>query len=245
LSGASPQLLWQSESLGSELYETPLLATNELVIVLNKARLIALRRGSGAIAWEAPLSDEVSLNICRECIRLIGDKVFALSDDGTLQAFEAATGRSLWTFQAIQDTPRGLYVLAGRPAFMDRNEKTEGLLYVFDPASGAHQTFKPECTSDPSFGPRYADWTTPLYFAPNGDIYMIFGWPVLCLQRLDATTGQLVWNTVSPREGNVQLPSDSAPLITEQALYFANDKTLFAADAATGELRELLTDSDY
>jgi outer membrane protein assembly factor BamB len=245
LNGASPALLWQSEPLGSELYETPLLATNERVIVLNKARLIALRRGDGAIAWEAPLSDEVSLNTCRDCVRLIGDKVFALSDDGTLQAFEAATGRSLWTFQGIQDSPRGLYVLDGRPAFMDRNENTEGLLYVFDPASGARQTFRPECTSDPFFGPRYADWTTPLFFAPNGDFYLVFGWPALCLQRFDATTMQPVWSTVSPREGNVQLQSGSAPLITERALYFANDKTLFSADAATGELRELLTDNDY
>lgn len=245
LSSASPELLWQSESLGGELYESPLLATNELVIALNKARLVALRRGDGAIAWEAPLTDEVSLNTCRDCVRLIGDQVFALSDDGTLQAFEAATGRSLWTFQAIMDSPGGLYVLGGRPAFMDRNKETEGLLYVFDPTSGARQTFKPECTSDPSLGPRHASWTTPLFFAPNGDFYMVFGWPTLCLQRFDATTIQPVWSAVSPREGNVQLQSDSAPLITERALYFANYKTLFSADAATGEFKELLTDEDY
>jgi len=245
LSGASPELLWQSESLGAELYETPLLATSEHVIVVNKARLIAIRRGDGAIAWEAPLTDEVAANICADCVRLVGDKVFALSDDGTLQAFAAATGESLWTFQSIQDSPRGLYVLDGRPAFMDRNEETEGLLYVFDPASGQRQTFKPECTSDPFFGPRYADWTTPLYPAPDGDFYMIFGWPTLCLQRFSATTLQPVWSIVSPRQGNVQLQSGSTPLVTEQALYFANNNTLFTADAVTGELKELLTDEDY
>ncbi len=245
LSGESPQILWQSESLGSELYETPLLATSEHVFIVNKARLIALRRGDGRRAWEAPLTDEVAPNICANCVQLIGDKVFALSDDGTLQAFAAATGESLWTFQSIQDSPRGLYVLDGRPAFMDRNKETEGLLYVFDPASGARQTFKPECTSDPFFGPQYADWTTPLFPAPDGNFYLIFGWPALCLQRFSATTLQPVWSVISPRQGNVQLQTGSVPLVTEQALYFANDKTLFTADAATGELRELLTDNDY
>lgn len=245
LSGESPELFWQSESLGTDLYETPLLATDEHVIVVNQARLVAIRRGDGALAWEAPLTDEVAANVCVDCVRLIGDKVVALSDDGTLQAFAAATGESLWTFQSIQDSPRGLYVLDGRPAFMDRNEATEGLLYVFDPASGERQTFKPECTSDPFFGPRYADWTTPLFPAPDGDFYMVFGWPTLCLQRFDATTMQPVWNTVSPNEGNVQFQSGSTPLVAEDALYFANYKTLFAADAVTGELRELLTDDDY
>lgn len=242
LSSTVPSLLWQSQPLDQDVYNAPLWAGDELVYALIKDRLLAFHRVDGSLAWDRPLPDQVSLNLCRDCVRLLGERLFTLSDDGTLQALDARTGAPLWDFRATQDSPRGLYLLGSHLAFMDRDEDNNGLLRAFDPASGEMLTVQPSCGARASW-PHYADWTTPLYLSPDGSsFYLPVGVSELCIQRWDAADLTPDWDTPAP---DLRFSDDTPPLVTEEALYLGAGQQLVALDAASGELRVLLDDADY
>ncbi len=244
LSGADPALLWTSNPLDKDTYDTPLLADRDFLYAVSGSRLLALRRADGQTAWTVNLADELSLNLCADCLTLADGRLFALTDDGTLQAFDAASGAPLWKFEANQDSPRGLYLLAGRPAFMDRDEDSDGLLRAFDPASGEMQTAKPNCPGGPG-GDQYADWTTPLHITPDGSgFYLLSGFFEFCVDRWDAATLTPVWQTKLPEDLSGMV--DSAPLlITDDALYLVFGSRIFAVNAGDGALRPVLQDDDY
>lgn len=156
LNSQEPRMLWQSPSLNKDTYRTPILANDEFVYVLEGARLIAFHRADGSSAWEASLPDEVSFYVCQDCIHLLGEHLFTLTDDGTLSAFNAHTGEAMWDYRAVQDSPRGLYILGDRLAFLDRDENSDGLMRLFDPVSGEMQTVQPTCLYNSSYT-EYAD----------------------------------------------------------------------------------------
>ena len=241
LSSQEPRMLWQSPPLNKNTYRTPILANEDFVYVLEGARLIAFHRADGSSAWEVPLPDEVSLYVCQDCIHLLGERLFTLTDDGTLSAFDANTGEALWDYRAVQDSPRGLYILGDRLAFMDRDENNDGLMRLFDPVSGEMQTVQPTCFYNDSYT-EYIDWTTPLYLSPDHkSFYLVFGSPKPCAQRWDAQTLSQLWSTDMPSG----IFYDSPILVTEETLYLGNDNQLLAFNTGTGELQPLLTNDDY
>lgn len=241
LSSASPKMLWQSEPLDKDTYYFPLLADRERVYTVSGTRLLALSRTDGTLAWEAALADKVSLNTCLGCVLLLNDHVAALSDDGTLQVFDAATGQPAWNFRANQDSPRGLYVLGGQLAFADQDEENDGILRVFDPASGEAETLKPECRYDESSASNIY-WYTPLYPSASGaDFYLAYGSPDLCLQRWDAKTLTMTWEAKIPGESS---DPSAPPLITNDDVFLTFGEKIVAASTATGEVRTLVDSAD-
>jgi outer membrane protein assembly factor BamB len=237
------KLLWQSDPLAPKLYSTPILADADQVYIVSGANLLALRRADGTTAWSTPLADKISFTICRDCLQLVDGRLAALSDDGTLAVYAAATGELEWTATSIEASPRGLYVLGGRFAFMDRNAEVEGLLRAFDQATGREITVKPVCLSDVS-GDEYADWTTPLWpSADGGSVYLSFGYSPACLQRLDARTLKLVWSTQLPDDFTSSLDR-VRPVLTADALYLAYEHQVLAIEAAQGTLRRLVQSDD-
>jgi outer membrane protein assembly factor BamB len=243
LGGAEPKLLWQSAALDKDTYTALILANRDFVYTVSGMRLFAFRRADGATAWEAPLADELQTNLCSNCLRLLEDRLFALTADGTLEAFDARTGQPAWRFRGNEASPRGLYLLDGRPAFADRDEEgSDGFVRVFDPATGEQETFRPECSYGAS-GADTVDWTTPLFPARNGsDLFIIFGFFEPCLQRWDGGALTQVWDTKFP-DGN--RPSDVPPLVADDDLYLTFGGQIVAVSTATGELRTLIEDEDY
>lgn len=241
LDGTKPRMLWQSETLDKDVYTVPILANQDFVYTLTGKRLLAFRRADGQTAWMATLSDKIESSICQECLRLYENRIFALSADGTLQAFDAQSGTLLWDFVATEDSPRGLYLLDGRPAFMDRVEY-KGLLRVFDPATGQMKTAQPVCDSGSPSGPEYADWTTPLYMSlDETSFYVVFDSSVPCVQKRDSKTLAETWNT--PLSGSPLYYS--SVLIEQDMLYISSDQNIFALNEATGQLEATYTDPDY
>lgn len=244
VSGAEPQLLWSSAPLDKDTYDTPLLANRDFVYAVSGARLLALRRADGQTAWTAPLADQIAMAVCQACLALDGDRLYALTDDGTLQAYDARTGAPVWKYAATQDSPRGLYLLSGRPAFMDQDDDGDGILRVFDPDTGAMQTAQPTCQTNFS-EPDYTDWTTPLYLAPDGgSAYVVFGFFATCAQRLDAQTLEPVWAVKLP-EGLDLNQRDVRPVFADDAVYFSAGTQIVALAAADGAAQTVLADEDY
>jgi LSD1 subclass zinc finger protein len=242
LSSAAPELLWQSAPLDPDIYHVPLVANDNFVYFVEGERLVALNRADGSAAWGAPLPDELSFALCDGCLRQLGGRVFTLGADGTLLASDGETGAPVWEFRMTQDAPRGLYVLGGRLALMDRDEEVNGVLRLFDPATGAMDVLQPSCSSKTFSSEMYADWTTPLYPAPDGDsFYIVYGSPDLCVQRWDARRMEQLWSTAAHDD----LDYDSAALVTERGLYLGDDALLYAFDAATGAAQALIEEEDY
>jgi LSD1 subclass zinc finger protein len=241
---ATRKLLWQSAPLDPELYDTRILVANDLVFLLSGRQLVALRRADGATVWTAPLADVISLNVCQDCLQLAGDRLAALSDDGTLEVFDAATGQSQWAVRSYQDSPRGLYVLGGRLAFMDRDASVHGILRTFDPATGKEQSAQPICQA-PESGEEYADWTTHLMPSPDGSaFYLAFGYLPQCFQRWDARTLTLVWSSALPVDFSTSIDG-VVPVLTADTLFLAYGPQVLAVSAAQGEARSVVQDESY
>jgi len=242
VSGETPRFLWRSEKFSDDTYETALLANTDFVFANDQARLVAVRRTDGATAWSADLADEVELNICANCVQLVGETVVTLSADGTLEAFEAATGNSLWQFKATQDSPRGLYVLNGQVAFMDESDASRGTLRVFDVTNGQQRTAPITCKRADGNFEYEASWTTPLWPTPDGQsFYVVFE---TCVQKWNVDTLKQEWNANAP--SSMPSLSESDPkLVTEEAVYLSAYQQLLRVDAATGEATILWSGEDY
>ncbi|MBN1936583.1 MAG: PQQ-binding-like beta-propeller repeat protein [Anaerolineae bacterium] len=242
LGSSEPKMLWQSEALDRDVWNVPIQAEDDLVFTLTGTQLLAISRVDGQTVWSATLADQVELNLCVDCFRAHEGRVFALSDDGTLQAYNARTGALLWSYRAEQDSPRGLYLLAGRPAFMDRVD-IKGVLRVFDPATGQMQTVQPACASGTDADrPEYADWTTPLYLSPDeASFYVLFDDSVLCVQRRDSQTLDEAWSTPFAARTSY----DAAILIAPDRVYLSSKSTLASIATADGQLEILHSDPDY
>jgi len=243
VSTATRKLIWQTTPLDAKLYDTPILSNADFVFILNNQQLMALKRTDGTLGWQATLADKVQLNLC-DCFKLVGTRLAILSDDGTLEVFDTATGRSQWKASSMSDSPRGLYVLGKQVAFMDRNPKVQGVLRVFDLPTGKETQVMPECKgSEPS--PSYADWTTPLYLSPKGtEFYLIFGSFATCAQRWDAQTLKMTWSVPLPTDAPSSLDSPN-PVFSADTLYLAHDSAVLAFALANGDSHLAVTDPNY
>jgi LSD1 subclass zinc finger protein len=243
VSTTTRKLLWQTAPLDQKLYDTPILANTNFVFIVNNQQLMAIRRTDGTLGWQATLADKISYSVCRDCMQLVGTRLAVLSDDGTLEAFDAATGKSQWKVRAKQDSPRGLYVLGQRLAFMDRNPDVKGVLRAFNVDTGKEINVQPVCKS--ADGEDYADWTTPLTISPKGtDFYLVFGFSRKCAQRWIVQSLKMVWSASVPEDFSASLDS-LRPAFSADSLYLASDSNVLALAIEGGAARITLADPDY
>jgi outer membrane protein assembly factor BamB len=244
VSTTTHKLLWQSGPLDTKLYDTPILATADFVFIVNQQQLMALRRTDGTVGWQDTLADKLSISLC-DCVKLVGTKLAVFSDDGTLEVFDTATGKSLWKVSSKSASPRGLYVLGKRLAFMDRDSDTHGVLRAFDLATGKETSAQPQCPSADQSYTSYGDWTTPLILSPAGtEFYLAFGSSPACAQRWDAQSLQMTWSTQLPADfaGSV---SDLRPVFSADTLYLANRSNVLAFGLDQGDAHTTLSNADY
>ncbi len=238
------KLTWQTAPLDQQLNDTPILANADFAFVVDNQQLLAFHRTDGTPGWQATLADKLQLNLCLDCLQLVGNRIVALTDDGTLQVFDAGTGQAQWKMTAKESSPRGLYVLGQRVAFMDSDAHNDGVLRAFDLQTGKETSAAPECkSSEPS--PDHPSWTTPLYVSPKGtDFYLLFGSFAPCAQRWDAQTLKQVWSTPMPKDFSGSLDSKGA-VFSADTLYLAgeSDVLAFALDGSAANVA--LKDPDY
>lgn len=235
---------WESAPMGDSGNSWVLAYDAEMIYVADGARLLGLGRADGGLRWEAPLSDRIFYNGCRDCLRAVDGVVVALSDDGVIQAFRGASGAPLWSVR-LRETTRQLVVfddLVGAPdARPNANDATAGL-YFYNIADGSPaRTIEPACNrSDGSWEdhPHYYD---PIYVTPDGDgLYWLLD-SAACLVRANASGIAAVPPVYLPKDFSAS--SSNAVFVTDDALYLSDRNQLVAVDA--GGARVLFETEDY
>ncbi|MCB9135037.1 MAG: PQQ-binding-like beta-propeller repeat protein [Anaerolineales bacterium] len=247
LDASSPQR-WQSEPLPDEasyIYN-PIVANNSFVYFSFKTKLYAFSRADGTTAWQTTLPDEVT-NICEDCLQVTGQRVIALTADGTLQAFDAQTGQPVWNVK-LNEQPRQMLMLGGNPAVKD-NRDDHISLFVYNALDGTLlHTVQTQCVNkvfeDDPQEPYIYD---PMWPSPDGKSVMLgFGlYEPYCLQMWDGTTGTMTWEAQMEDENGDALRPDENVLISGNTLYLYSDRAVWMVNIEDGTYKLLVHNEDY
>jgi outer membrane protein assembly factor BamB len=167
-----------------------------------------------------------------------------LEKDGSVQSFDAQSGRSVWSAR-LSSTPYWLGQLNDRLLVVDRSASTS-YLAIIDPASGVVlQQVSPECTADPN---SLSDsFETDASITPDpidGSIYLMYGTFSACVQRWEASSGKMTWQTAL-KDASFTLADNLHPLLVGDKLYLNGDHNLQVVDKRSGAANELISNPDY
>ena len=217
LDAATGDLLWQHDT-GSPVQYAPLVGGGTVYVptVSEGGRKIhALEASSGAELWVAtpyyPFDTGWESGIGAA---LAGDTLLVIDDQGGLQALNAETGESIWSFQGDvgTDTPP---VAIGDVVYVT----AVNTAYALDVETG-EELWKFSTGTFPARG-----------FAPVIDEGMYFFAPDLHIYGLDAETGEQVWIF------GLDEMAGTAPAVADGTVYVASPTSiLFALDQQTGDV---------
>ena len=240
---------WQSAPLDDEatyIYNQ-FAANNSFVYFAYETKLFAFNRTDGTTTWQTTLPDEVT-NICKDCLQVTGQRVVALTADGTLQAYDAQTGQPSWSVH-LNEQPRQLLILGGNPAVKD-DQEDHVALFVYNALDGMLlHTIQPQCVNyifdDDPQEPYLYD---PMWALPDGQA-VIFGFGTydpFCIQRWDGVTGTMAWEALIAEEpGTSGISPDEGVLLTENGLYIPSYQELWFVNTDDGTYQRLVHNEDY
>ena len=239
---ATGKLLWQAAKLSGDGNAQAVIAGPDLIYAANATDLRAYHKSDGSLAWQAQMSDK--LNYGPATILVTAGRVITNNADQSIHAYDAGTGQLVWSkWLAAYD--RSLRMMGTSLMVMDYTDakNTYGLLFI-DPATGSQQrVLTPTC--------NFNDYSSNLdtdaglvYDQAGNALYLIYDSSYGCVQRLDMTSGQTVWEADS-KDSFSFTPDGLQSLMTDSTLYFSNGSDLLAVDKASGSMKVLLTDPDY
>lgn len=254
------KIKWKGAQAIKEYYTLKMMTGQGLLFTGDADKLAAYKLDTGASAWQVSLASAPPVS-CPACQQTLGNSVVSFGRDGTLQGFNAADGKPLWSKRLDPFTGQP-YAAQGRLVVGESISQTRpsaGLaLLVLDPATGeAKQRIEPSCAAG---GAKIAAYQRDRYFfSPDGNsLLVMYGGSDMqsnaagCLQRYDLNTGKLAWSTLF-KQGD-GFPSSIASwvsaLATNDAIYIIDDgtptnATLLIVEAQTGKFRKFTLDAQY
>lgn len=234
---------WESAPLGGNGYSWQIAFSPQMIVVVDQAQMIGLSRADGAKIWEAPLTDELAYNICRDCLQTFGDAVVALTSDGVLQAFSISRGNPLWSARLHEATRQLVRVgdLVGVPDSLVKGDSEAGL-FVYNPQDGSlERTIEPTCAGEVGSYEDRPHYYDPILVDPqSGALYWMLD-SAYCLFRTG--TGPLGGEQRIVNQ-KFRSFSEDRDLIADGALYLSTGEQIYLVDGQ-GAVRLLLEDEDY
>jgi outer membrane protein assembly factor BamB len=239
-SAARPR--WKSEAFARGLTAGNVFVGADVAYVVDETRVVAISVGDGKTLWQAPLVAEVSYG-GRDALMLAERTFLVLQRDGSLQAFDRATGSPAWNTK-LEYRPSGFprvgnRIVVLRPESGKRKEhytvdlvdattgKTQRTLHIQNHDLVFHQLATPDAKAK-------------FLFSEDGrELYVIYGFWDLCAERWNLDDGTMVWQ--SRRKGT---NSADTFLLTEQALLVFTGREVRSIARANGAAHTLLEDKD-
>jgi outer membrane protein assembly factor BamB len=234
---------WESQPLGENGNSWVVTYGDTMVLVADEARLVALRRDSGALAWEAPLTDAIAASICRDCLQVFDNVAVALPQDGVVQAFSVDTGAPLWSLRLREPTRQLVRVgaLVGVPDELP-DDPSYGALYLYDPRDGSPQgEIMPSCEEQGGYE-RRVSYYMDVGYDPGGRTlaWLVPSSPV-CLLSYDVATGTISRTTLEDFNTSDLDPRNS--LWAGDTLYLSDTDKIYAVGPQ--ERRLVISAEDY
>lgn len=237
------QVRWESPPLGQNGNSWTIAFTAQTIIIADEDRLIGLSRADGGKLWEAPLTDRIFYNVCRDCLQTFGDVAVALTSDGVVQAFSAGRGAPLWSVRLREATRQLVRVgdMLGVPDSLAKGESEAGL-FIYSPQDGVLQrTIEPACArEDDSYQDRPHYYDRIVVDRQVGALYWMLD-STACLLRVGAGTFGGELRIFNERFRNFD---DDNVLAADGALYLSLDNQIVLVEPQ-GASRLLLEEEDY
>jgi outer membrane protein assembly factor BamB len=247
IDGASHAARWVSEPLSKNAYQGNLVAGQGMIYITDNDQLLALHQNDGTPAWQARLDVEPQSS-CDDCMRLLGGHVLVLEKNSGVQAFDAKTGKLAWS-KRLADNTRQLSIAGERLVTTQPSQEKDGTLIAFlDPATGKPTLqIDPHCPKRNTFSelerPRS---DTPFLFSEDAKtMYMMYGFFSQCAQAFDLSTGEPRWEVMLEQNMIPAVWFNTAPVVTDQALYVNQDHMIWALNSTDGSIRTLIEDDEY
>jgi LSD1 subclass zinc finger protein len=244
LDGTNGSLRWQTEPLAGDGYADAIAAGGDLVYTANGSTLLAYRKIDGSLAWQTQMPDK--LNYGDLTLLVTAGRVITLNNDETLQAYDAITGSLVWNLRLVGND-NTLRLMAGSLVVLDytTSDSYTYSLFFINPLDGSRQRLiTPVCQIDQySSDTLYID-SGLIYAKADNALYLVYDSSYGCIQHLDFTTGQVVWQTVTQDSFSFS-PYGFSHLMNDTVLYFNGGRQLLALDKSTGTVQTLLANEDY
>ncbi len=243
---AGKKIAWQSKPLDDANSNTKLVIDGANAYLDDKSKVRAIKLADGSDVWAAPLPDKLSTNCSRTtCLAVSGDRVFARTADGQLQAIDAASGKPAWS-RKLKDTSARTVVVGDTVVVVD-GEKGKYDISLVNGADGAEKgKIAPTCKgSGPSADDfRYDSPVIAVPFAPA----VIVGTGVFegCFARYElANPAAPVWNTPVAKlnfSSGIDTAFGEGQLLVSES---SSQNGLAALDLTTGAWKQISADADY
>jgi outer membrane protein assembly factor BamB len=245
------RVLWSSTNLNNTSGESAdIVAGTNQVFAIFGTTVLALDPNTGRQLWQASLSNGLATPCDSGCAVLVGSRLVALSKDGVVQAFDAATGAQTWS-KRLNSTPRWLEA-AGSSVLVDDISGAGPALVVLDidAQTGTARTIAPSCapSADP-IGPARPTEESELFVSPDGAaLTVLIADSSGCVVQYGVSNGSQMWQT-PPDQNTARIPfslTGQSALVDAQNLVWTNDENggmqVFALNRATGAIRQLVDD---
>lgn len=234
---------WESQPLGENGSSWVVAYGDGMVLIADGTRLLGLRRDSGELAWEAPLTDAIADSICRDCLQIFGAVAVALPQDGVLQAFDVATGAPRWSVR-LREATRQLVRVGALVGVPDRlpDGSSYGALYLYNPNDGSPAgEIVPSCQEQGNYE-RFVSYYMDIGVDPAGRIlaWLLPSSPV-CLMAYDIATGTI--SRTMLQEFNSSDLDERTSLWAGDSLYLSDGGRIYAVGPQ--ERGEVLRAEDY
>jgi outer membrane protein assembly factor BamB len=206
------------------------------IYIAEESRITSLRLADGALEWQTSFATEIGSS-CPGCFMVLKDRVIALQRDGSLQVFDAVSGRLAWSL-SLANTPSQLQVAndliaVTQPVAGDRNELEISLL---DPTGGRRvAVLTPSCI-DKTFHRRERPslWSPVVVGDDRMSVYVLFGIFSHCIQAWDVPAAKMRWNAYVP-----ELELHAHAVVGEGLLVFnRSSHELTVVNTATGKVSD-------
>ncbi len=238
---------------GPDAGQVRLWLDGERVLLAFRERLEARALGTGVLLWKSTLSDAVHA-ACRQCLALGGGRVVALAADGTVQAFDAATGQPLWRAGTRLNRPVApdLEAAGDLVGVVDKGGSGRDIELVLLRAESGQtvRRIRPGCAAQQS---PWVDATQAEYTADRAILALGRAGTAYCFEAWDLRRGVPAWQAPLPRPG-VRVDDDRVPWYVAhgRALHFGQSGVgasgkgaVWALDLDGGRLRPLPVPEGY